>query len=478
MNAVPVPRVDLSGMVGPKRRRMRSGGNVSTLSNNSPKEMSTANTHSSIIDDEKTAQTSKCKGSTTIPIFLKKTYKMIDSSPQEIASWTTDGDMFVVKDPDQFAAQIIPQYFDHNKFSSFARQLNFYGFRKMQSKPIRNSDYDENTAKHVTFYNENFKRGRHDLLKKIQRSTRGGGNNTGQDTQREIHQLREKVFNLEQIIQDLHAQQEERFRRLEIDMLGRMEQMMMVLQQQQPQQQQQQQQNPNAHFQQLRVGNNNMVTTAPTAADAHQSSQNGHLTMNGINGTGGPLKNVMGESLDPLPYGARGASVSTLSGLAQLMGNQASIGFKNGVPGASSAGSGGPTLPPHPKQKQLPTQNLNGSMSLPLGHMDSLMSISALSRGYSNMSRGFSAESQGGNALLGNGFDDKTFSMFMNSENAKLSQGGMVGPGNFNPTPMSTQTNSNMGNNMNGTNNNMILNNGLDNTSSKGRNVPGRPGSS
>eukprot|EP00536_Pseudo-nitzschia_multiseries_P000891 jgi/Psemu1/321823/estExt_fgenesh1_pg.C_110032 len=415
MNAVPVPRVDLSGMVGPKRRRMRSGGNVSTLSNNSPKEMSTANTHSSIIDDEKTAQTSKCKGSTTIPIFLKKTYKMIDSSPQEIASWTTDGDMFVVKDPDQFAAQIIPQYFDHNKFSSFARQLNFYGFRKMQSKPIRNSDYDENTAKHVTFYNENFKRGRHDLLKKIQRSTRGGGNNTGQDTQREIHQLREKVFNLEQIIQDLHAQQEERFRRLEIDMLGRMEQMMM---------------------------------------------------------------NVMGESLDPLPYGARGASVSTLSGLAQLMGNQASIGFKNGVPGASSAGSGGPTLPPHPKQKQLPTQNLNGSMSLPLGHMDSLMSISALSRGYSNMSRGFSAESQGGNALLGNGFDDKTFSMFMNSENAKLSQGGMVGPGNFNPTPMSTQTNSNMGNNMNGTNNNMILNNGLDNTSSKGRNVPGRPGSS
>ena len=35
--------------------------------------------------------------------------------------------MFVVKDPDQFAADIIPQYFDHNKFSSFARQLNFYG---------------------------------------------------------------------------------------------------------------------------------------------------------------------------------------------------------------------------------------------------------------------------------------------------------------------------------------------------------------
>jgi hypothetical protein len=31
--------------------------------------------------------------------------------------------MFVVKDPDMFATQVIPQYFDHNKFSSFARQV-------------------------------------------------------------------------------------------------------------------------------------------------------------------------------------------------------------------------------------------------------------------------------------------------------------------------------------------------------------------
>ena len=105
--------------------------------------------------------------------------------------------MFVVKDPDLFASTIIPQYFDHNKFSSFARQLNFYGFRKMQSKPIRNSDFDSNTAKHVTFYNENFKKGRCDLLKKIQRSTRGGGNNSAQDQQREVQNLKDQVASLE-----------------------------------------------------------------------------------------------------------------------------------------------------------------------------------------------------------------------------------------------------------------------------------------
>ena len=55
------------GPVGTKRRRMRSGGNVSTLSNNEPPIVTLAEA-----DDvgEKIVQTSKCKGATTIPIFI------------------------------------------------------------------------------------------------------------------------------------------------------------------------------------------------------------------------------------------------------------------------------------------------------------------------------------------------------------------------------------------------------------------------
>lgn len=63
-------------------------------------------------------------GTNPTPIFLKKTYKMIDSCDPAICSWSPDGLSFIVKDPDTFASTIIPQYFDHNKFSSFARQLN------------------------------------------------------------------------------------------------------------------------------------------------------------------------------------------------------------------------------------------------------------------------------------------------------------------------------------------------------------------
>ena len=39
------------------------------------------------------------KVSSAIPIFLKKTYRMIDTCDPEICSWTADGEMFVVKNP-------------------------------------------------------------------------------------------------------------------------------------------------------------------------------------------------------------------------------------------------------------------------------------------------------------------------------------------------------------------------------------------
>jgi hypothetical protein len=75
-------KLTFPGPIGAKRRRMRSGGNASTVTNNSP----------GITDgSESEPKTSgKCKGGTTIPIFLKSKYhvatKKYDCIPAKYAS--------------------------------------------------------------------------------------------------------------------------------------------------------------------------------------------------------------------------------------------------------------------------------------------------------------------------------------------------------------------------------------------------------
>jgi len=274
---------------------------------------------------------------------------------------------------------MIGQHFLCNFFLSFVSvRLNFYGFRKMQSKPIKNSDFDANTAKHVTFYNENFKRGRCDLLKKIQRSTRGGGSNGPPDQSREVQVLKETIVSLEQKIEENANQMEERIRRLELDMLGRMEQMVLALQQQQMQQ------------------GNSIEAPKPSGASAN-------VIVGGNSGMAG---------WDPLPFGARGTSIGSISGLASL----------TGLSILKAGDQGGPTLPPHPKQKSLPPHGLPGALTIAPARLETL-------RGISNLSRGLSIESQS-SALFGSGFEDKLLSMLMSGERANQPSAGL------NPTPM------------------------------------------
>jgi len=110
-------------------------------------------------------------GSETAPIFLRKTYEMINTCNPEIATWSEDGTTFVVKDPEKFASEEIPTFFKHNNFSSFVRQLNFYGFRKIKTDPIRIRDQVSNAeAKFWRFRHEKFLRGRPDLLSEIKKS--------------------------------------------------------------------------------------------------------------------------------------------------------------------------------------------------------------------------------------------------------------------------------------------------------------------
>lgn len=106
-----------------------------------------------------------------IPIFLRKTYHMIDTCDTSVACWSEDGETFVVKDPIKFEKQIIPQFFKHSKFSSFVRQLNFYAFRKIKYADTIRIDpkLEAETANYWRFRHEKFQRGKPELLGEIKR---------------------------------------------------------------------------------------------------------------------------------------------------------------------------------------------------------------------------------------------------------------------------------------------------------------------
>ncbi|AES81354.1 putative transcription factor HSF-type-DNA-binding family [Medicago truncatula] len=99
----------------------------------------------------------ECGRKCTPSPFLLKTYMLVeDPITDGVISWNDEGTAFVVWQPAEFARDILPTLFKHSNFSSFVRQLNTYGFRK-----VATSRWE--------FCNERFKKGERELLSEIRR---------------------------------------------------------------------------------------------------------------------------------------------------------------------------------------------------------------------------------------------------------------------------------------------------------------------
>jgi hypothetical protein len=64
--------------------------------------------------------------------FLVKLWQMLETESNfPYISWNPTGDSFEVKSQKEMAKTVLPLHFRHSNFSSFQRQLNYFGFRKV-----------------------------------------------------------------------------------------------------------------------------------------------------------------------------------------------------------------------------------------------------------------------------------------------------------------------------------------------------------
>ncbi|XP_047391195.1 heat shock factor protein 3-like [Sciurus carolinensis] len=104
----------------------------------------------------------------TVPGFLIKLWTLVDDTIlDDVIRWSENGHSFLVVNEQIFAKEILPKYFKHNNISSFIRQLNLYGFRKVLA--LENGKVIQGKTVSMEFQHPFFRKGGSSLLENIKR---------------------------------------------------------------------------------------------------------------------------------------------------------------------------------------------------------------------------------------------------------------------------------------------------------------------
>jgi hypothetical protein len=105
--------------------------------------------------------------------FVTATFEMVSSKqPDDCVGWGIDGATLEIRKIGPFCEHVLPTYFSHSNLSSFVRQLNMYGFQKVECR----------SGVTHSFKHESFLRNRPDLLNRLTRKV-----NVGKKRERHDH---------------------------------------------------------------------------------------------------------------------------------------------------------------------------------------------------------------------------------------------------------------------------------------------------
>ncbi|KAJ1285258.1 hypothetical protein BS78_03G266500 [Paspalum vaginatum] len=130
--------------------------------------------------------------------FVAKTFHMVsDPATDAVVRWGGASNTFLVLDPAAFSDYLLPSYFKHRNFASFVRQLNTYGFRKVDTDRWE-------------FAHESFLRGQAHLLPLIVRKKKQPGAGGGRELcEAEGDEVRGTIRAVQRLREDQRGMDEE-----------------------------------------------------------------------------------------------------------------------------------------------------------------------------------------------------------------------------------------------------------------------------